>query len=295
MVLRCTMERTCTLYLALRKELGLSSSLIKNLKWKDALLVNGAPAHTDRLLQPGDEVSAIVEEEAEGYPAEPIPLSILYEDEAIIALDKPSGMLVHPSPCRNEGTLANGLLYYYRQTGQFCAIHPVSRLDRDTFGVVLLAKNAHIHAKFCQMHRDGLIRKTYEAAVFGTPADAAGVISLPIVKVGGGSLMRKVSPEGQSAVTEYRVLQQFSCTAHLQLHPITGRTHQLRLHCRESGFPILGDPQYCSDESLAFSGRFSLSTQQLCAASLEFCHPMTGERICIRSRQKVILPESDPD
>ena len=105
----------------------------------------------------------------EGFLPQTLPIDILYEDESLIALDKPAGQLVHPSPRKNDGTLANALLGYYAETNQPCGIHPVTRLDRDTFGVVLLAKNAHIHAKLCQMMKDGQIHKTYLAAVYGCP------------------------------------------------------------------------------------------------------------------------------
>lgn len=104
------------------------------------------------------------------YPAEDGPLSILYEDEAMLAVDKPQGMLVHPSFSRQTGTLANRLLGYYDRTGQACAVHPVSRLDRDTFGVVLLAKNAHAHALLIAAEK----HKTYHAAVRGVPHPPGG-------------------------------------------------------------------------------------------------------------------------
>lgn len=140
MQLRCTASREGKLESFLRRELSMSSSLVSRLKWQDALLVNGEAVHTNHPVHPGDAVAVRLEETVEGFEPEEMALSVLYEDEALIALDKPAGMLTHPSPSRNDGTLANGLLAYYRASGQKCGIHPVSRLDRDTFGVVLLAK-----------------------------------------------------------------------------------------------------------------------------------------------------------
>ena len=294
MELRCTAQRECRLLGILRRELQLSSGLIKRLKWQNALFVNGEPARTDRLIVPGDAVTVLLDEQQEGFPAEPLPLSILYEDEWLIALDKPPGQLVHPSPQRNEGTLANALLYHYETTGQRCGIHPVTRLDRDTFGVVLAAKSAYVHAKLCDMLRAGEIGKMYHAAVFGTPEQDSGVIELPVYKLGGGSLLRVVDARGQYAKTEYRVLQRCADTALLALHPITGRTHQLRLHCLASGFPILGDPQYCSSASKAYSDAAGLVSQQLCAVCLRLRHPMTDQLLLLQSRQRVILPEESP-
>ena len=127
--------------------------------------------------------------------------------------------------------------------------------------------------------------------MFGAPEADAGTIELPVYKLGGGSLLRAVDARGQQAVTEFSVQCRWAHTALLALHPVTGRTHQLRLHCMASGFPILGDPQYHSDASRAFSERFGICPQQLCAVRLEFCHPITGEAICIASKQRVRCPE----
>ena len=202
MLLRCTASREGKLNTFLRRELSMSSSLVSRLKWQNALLVNGAPAHTSHPVRTGDEVAVRLEETVEGFSPEEMPLSILYEDEALIALDKPAGLLTHPSPCRNDGTLANGLLAYYQKTGQRCGIHPVSRLDRDTFGVVLLAKNAYVHEKFRQLHQSGGIRKTYRACVYGVPDADCGTIDLPVFKLGGGSLLRivDVRPAGRHRI-----------------------------------------------------------------------------------------------
>ena len=118
------------------------------------------------------------------------------------------------------------------------------------------------------------------------------MIDLPVYKLGGGSLLRTVDARGQRAVTHYRVLVRRAHTALLELHPITGRTHQLRLHCMASGFPILGDPQYTSGASAAFSAAHAIAPQQLCAKSIAFTHPMTREQICIKSTQGVLFPDA---
>ena len=292
MLLCCTAAREGKLNTFLRRELALSSSLVSRLKWQGALLVNGESAHTDHIVCPGDTVCVRIEETVEGFEPEEMALHVLYEDEALIALDKPAGVLTHPSPCRNDGTLANGLLGYYQKTGQKCGIHPVSRLDRDTFGVVLFAKNAHVHEKFRQLHQDGGIRKTYHACVFGAPGSAQGTICLPVFKLGDGSLLRIVDARGQYALTEFAVLRRWAQTTLLRLHPVTGRTHQLRLHCLASGFPILGDPQYCTDASKSFSAERGIFPQQLCAVRLEFPHPLGGGTVSIESKQRVLCPEA---
>ena len=150
MVLHCTASRSCPLLSILRQELGLSSGLVKRLKYDGAFQVNGTVARTNHPVVPGDVITVTLQDTAPEYPAEDFPIQVLYEDEAILAVDKPSGLIIHPSAARNTGTLANRVLGYYRRTEQACAFHPLTRLDRDTFGVVLLAKNAHIHARLCQ-------------------------------------------------------------------------------------------------------------------------------------------------
>lgn len=168
MILEQTAARQTKLLSLLRREFGLSAGLVKRLKWQNALFVNGAPAHTDAPVTPGDRVRVVLEERTEGFEPEPLPLSILYEDECFLAVDKPSGMLVHPSPQKNSGTLANGVLYHLLERGEASGVHPVTRLDRDTFGVVILAKNANIHDRFCRMLRERQLEKTYLASVLAS-------------------------------------------------------------------------------------------------------------------------------
>lgn len=287
MILTHTALRDGELLSFLRGELSLSSGLVKRLKWRSAFFLDGKPVHTNARVRAGQVITARIEEAPEGFEPQTLPIDILYEDEAIIALDKPAGQLVHPSPQKNDGTLANALLGYYAETNQPCGIHPVTRLDRDTFGVVLLAKNAHVHAALCRMHKEGQIQKTYLAAVCGCPKKSAGEISLPVYKLGNGSLLRIVDPRGKRAVSRYRVMEKDEETAILALTPVTGRTHQLRLHCKMAGFPILGDPQYFSPQSMLLSSQRGLFTQQLCAAELLFPHPLTGESVVIRTKKTV--------
>ena len=291
MVLTHRAEREGKLLTFLRRELALSSSLVKRLKWQNAFLVNERPVHTDHKVLAGDVITVLLDEAQPEFPPEEGELHILYEDDALLAVDKPAGLLMHPSFYRDTGTLANRLAAYYLKTGQPCAVHPVSRLDRDTFGVVLLAKNAHIHAKMMALLQARQVKKTYEALVFGCPTADSGVWTFPIAKKGGGSLLREVRPDGQEAETVFQVVTRYDACTHLRLSPITGRTHQLRVHCAHIGCPILGDPQYGTAESLALSERFSLPHQQLCAVELTFPHPLTGEQIRLQSEQRIIVPK----
>ena len=284
MELRITARRAGRLSSFLRGELEMSTGLMNRLKWGDAIRVNGIPQHTDFPVQPGDVITVALEEETPEYPAEEGPLTILFEDDWLLAVDKPAGLLIHPSRAKNSGTLANFVAGYYQKTGQKCAFHPLTRLDRDTFGIVLLAKNSHIHA-LLQREKP---KKTYHALVYGGPAEETGTVTAAISRCPLPSLLRKIDPNGKPCLTEYRVLERSNSTSKLELHPVTGRTHQLRLHCAYLGCPILGDPQYGTEESTAYSARLGIQTQLLCAKRLEFTHPLTGERITLDSKMTIL-------
>ena len=265
----------------LRGEMEMSTGLMNKLKWGDSIQVNGAPQHTDFPVKPGDRITVNLNEPEPQYPAEDGELTILWEDDHLLAVDKPSGMLIHPSHSCNSGTLANFVLGYYHRTGQKCAFHPITRLDRDTFGIVLLAKNAHVHARMSDLHSQGQLQKCYHALVLGTPEPAEGLIDAPIERLPLPSLLRKISPKGKPSQTRYRLLERLDGFSKLALWPITGRTHQLRLHCAHIGCPILGDPQYGGEAALA---AVSVPGQRLCAKSLRFRHPITGEEIYLESK-----------
>lgn len=267
----------------LREEMGLSAGLMNRLKWTGALKVNGQSVHTDFPVRLGDTVTAVLEEESPDYPAEDLPLTVLYEDDFLLAVDKPQGMLIHPSAARNTGTLANAVAGYYARTGSPGAFHPLTRLDRDTFGIVLVAKNGYA----CALLQQARPRKTYHALTLGGPEDDSGIIDAPIARKPLPSLLREVSPDGKPSRTEYRVLDRGENLCRLALTPVTGRTHQLRLHCAYAGFPIVGDPQYGNEGSLAWAERLGVTGQQLCAKRLEFTHPVTGQALTLESGMDV--------
>ena len=283
MELTYTADREGRLSSFLRGEMKLSGSLMNKLKWGDAIKVNGKPEHTNYPCAAGDVITVNLEEPRPLYEPEEGPLSILYEDEWLLAADKPAGVLIHPSRARNSGTLANYVMGYYKKTGQNSLFHPLTRLDRDTFGVVLLAKNAYTHTLLQQIP----VEKTYHALTLGVPAEDKGTIDLPIARKPLPSLLREVSPDGKPSLTEYRVLECRGNFAKLALRPVTGRTHQLRIHCAACGFPILGDPQYGSSACGEISRQMGLFSQMLCAWKLKLLHPITGEPLNIISRMDV--------
>lgn len=278
MELKHTASREGRLSSFLREEMKMSARLMNRLKWQDKIFVNGKPEHTDFSVKIGDVITAALDEETPEYPPEDGELTILYEDEHLLAVDKPAGMLIHPSRSRFDGTLANLVAGYYQKTGQKSAFHPVTRLDRDTFGIVLLTKNSYMHA----LMQETPLQKTYHALTYGGPGQEKGIIDAPIARKPLPSLLREVREDGKPSMTEYRVLERRNELCKLQLRPITGRTHQLRVHCAYLGFPIIGDPQYGSGES-----RLGLESQMLCAKRLEFVHPITGKKMTLESKMDV--------
>ena len=275
MELRCIALRDGRLSTFLKQEMKMSTGLVNRLKWQEKICVNGIPQHNDYAVKTGDVITAMLDDEEPNYPPQHGEITILYEDQHLMAVDKPAGMLIHPSHSKNEDTLANYVLGYFVRTGQKCAFHPVTRLDRDTFGIVLLTKNSHIHALMQQTE----LKKTYHALVSGGPEEASGIIDAPIARKPLPSLLREVRADGKNCVTEFLVLERFDDYTKLALRPVTGRTHQLRVHCAHKGYPILGDPQYGNG-----SADFGLTHQLLCAKRLEFAHPVTGETLILESK-----------
>ena len=251
----------------------MSAGLMNRLKWGDAITVNGIPCHTDYAVAPGDRIRVRLEEPPAEYPAETGALTILYEDDYILIVDKPAGMLIHPSRSQFSGTLANRVLGHYRATGQDSAFHPVTRLDRDTFGIVLLAKNSHVHSLLQQTS----IRKTYHALTFGGPAEERGVIDAPIGKEDAASIKRLIRDDGKPSVTHYEVLEETVKRSLVKLRLETGRTHQIRVHMAHLGCPVCGDFLY-GTELPELPGRFALHSHEL-----TLTHPLTMEGLHIVS------------
>jgi 23S rRNA pseudouridine1911/1915/1917 synthase len=287
MELTCVATREGRLSSFLKGELKMSTGLMNKLKWGDGIRVNGTPQHTDFAVQPGDTVTVRLDEPPIEYPAEQGEMTVLYEDDHILLVDKPAGMLIHPSRSQNTDTLANLVAGYYEKTGQKCAFHPMTRLDRDTFGIVLLAKHSHAHS----LLQAGSLQKTYHALTLGGPEADSGIIDAPIARRPLPSLLRYVNREGKPSMTQYRVLERQEKLCKLELRPITGRTHQLRVHCAHMGFPILGDPQYGTEEAIVLSEKLGLTGQLLCAKTLEFHHPITDQPLRVESRLEVNIWE----
>ena len=235
---------------------GFSNNQIKRLKsLDDGILLNGQRVTVRRLLSTGDTLSLRLEDD-DGNPAlvpTEMPLSILYEDENIIALDKPAGMPTHPSHGHFEDTLANGLAFLFEKRGEPFVFRAVNRLDRGTSGIVLVAKNSKAAADLSGLMKAGRIKKTYVALVNGAMS-GSGVIDRPIRRQTESIITREVCDidlaGAKRAVSEYRVISSGGGWSFVELNPVTGRTHQLRVHLSSVGHPIAGDGLYGTAETV---------------------------------------------
>lgn len=271
------------IYGILRGELKLSAAIIRRLKNARAIFLNGERAYATVRVRPGDRVECEIlsaEREADLVP-EDGEITVLAETPEFIAVDKPAGMIVHPSCARPTGTLANYTAGYFRASGQDCACHVVGRLDRDTSGIVIFAKSAHWKTILCEeLRRDDAV-KEYAAAVFGRMPERAGIIDLPIRRAEPQMMRRIVSEDGKRAVTEYEVTAEGERTQLVRFRLKTGRTHQIRVHSSFLGAPLLGDRLYGTPESIAFSEEKGIAGHLLRCERIGFT--FLGEKIEIKA------------
>mgnify|MGYP001851622113 FL=1 len=256
---------------------GFSRHILSAMKTdKDAILLNGLHAGGRTLLREGDLLRIHVPETESGENIVPVPirLSILYEDQDMLVVNKPADMPVHPSYGNYENTLANGVSAYFQANGINCPFRCINRLDRDTSGALILAKNALSASILSAQMKNRLIRRTYLAVVKGI-APEKGTVSAPISRVSSSVIKRQVDfAEGDPAVTHFERLAVSHDHSLLEIHLETGRTHQIRVHMGYLGYPLPADYLYYPDYS-----RFS--RQPLHSFQLIFSRPVTGGSLCI--------------
>lgn len=257
--------------------LKLSSTLLRRLKVAEGIHVNGTHVWTNHVVGPGDEIVLVLPgRDAPNVDPEPVPLAIVHEDDDVIVLDKPPGVVVHPTKGCYHGTLANGLAFYFREKGLPQRIHPVHRIDKDTSGLVVFARHPLAHLRLAEQLERHKIDRLYVALVWGDVVEERGVVDRPIALVEGHPVARRVHESGQAAVTEYEVAGRYRDRAGealtlLRLTLRTGRTHQIRVHMASLSHPLMGDDLY------APSLPPLLPRQALHAATLAFEHPRSGE------------------
>ena len=252
-----------------------SRVFIKKMIEAGRVKVNGRQEKVRYKVVAGDHIEADIDEEAfapKDVPAEKMELNVFYEDENLAVINKPAGLTVHPASGSQSGTLVNGLMYHYKELSDINgAVRPgiVHRLDRDTSGLILIAKTNVAHARLGRQFEKHTIIKRYVARVQGKVEFDQGVIDVPLERHKKYHDQRQVAKEGtgKSAVTMYEVLKRSPHSTLVALYPQTGRTHQLRVHMKHLGHPILGDEKYGRKESFP---RLALHAQ-----SIAFTHPIT--------------------
>lgn len=262
------------------RRLGYSRQNLTELKkMPDSIQVNGLNCILKKTLSPGDELTVRIQEteSSEKIPAVHIPLRIIYEDEDILVVDKPAGLPMHPSMKNYHYSLANGLVWYYQQQKESFVFRCANRLDRDTSGLTVVAKHmlsANILSGMGYRHE---IEREYLAIVRGNVFPPSGTIDAPLSRMEGSIIERKVDFEhGERALTHYRVVEEKNGHSLVSLRLETGRTHQIRIHLKYLGFPLVGDYLYNPDMEY-------ISRQALHSCRLRFVHPITKERMTFRA------------
>lgn len=257
----------------LRGTLRLSYSLVQSLKWRSgAIRVNGESATVARIVRFGDEITVNITDNGEISPhivPVAVPLDILYEDEDLLILNKSAGMAVHSAAATEETVTVAGAVAHYLGGAPF---HPVNRLDKGVSGIMTVAKTGHVHDLCMRILHTDSFRREYRGVCHGCPQPLQGEITLPIGRDEASLFRRRIDPHGQEAKTCYKVLKRGDLSL-LLLRPMTGRTHQLRLHCAALGCPLAGDWLYGAEEP-GLIPRPALHSYELWLH-----HPLTGAEI----------------
>lgn len=255
----------------LRRECGLSWRMVVRLRHPPGrITVDGVLRRTVDPVRAGETVVLTLPADTLRIEPTALPIAVVYEDESLLVADKPPAIAVHPSAGRPEPTLANAVVAHYAAAGVTCSFRPVNRLDRNTSGLLLAAKNAHVAYALTRKPE-----KEYLAVVCGT-LTGEGTVDQPIRLREGSFIAREVGEGGKPSVTHYTVLSTGDGCSLLRLRLETGRTHQIRVHMAWLGYPLAGDDLYGGDTA-------DIGRQALHCARMQFCHPLSGEPLDLRA------------
>ncbi|MGP4041156.1 RluA family pseudouridine synthase [Gracilibacillus sp. D59] len=254
---------------------GISRRILTAIKFEGGkLLVNNSNVTVRHQLSESDVVEVVFppEKRSELLVPEPIPIDIVYEDDDVLVLNKAPHMATIPSYHHPSHTLANGIIYHYNQQHIPYTVHVVTRLDRDTSGLLLIAKHRYSHSILFQDQHNATVNRRYQAIVAGQLTEKKGVLAYPIDRAPNSIIERMVSSTGKKAVTHYQVKEELEDTSLVEIRLETGRTHQIRVHFSSIGHPLIGDSLYDGDTT-------KLQRQALHCHKLAFNHPLTKERM----------------
>lgn len=280
-------ENNKTVEQILKRQFGFSAKLMINLKLNGRLRINGKICRSVDTVVCGDIITADVSENSisKGIVPTNMPIDVLYEDDYIIVINKPNGLPVHPSLGNYDRTLANGIMYYWSQKGEYHNYHIVNRLDKDTSGLCVIAKNRFAHGVLSEQIKTKVFRRTYTAIVHGNIAVKTGSIEIPIRRDNVSIIKRVAASDGKYAKTNYKTIANTNDGKYtvLEIELETGRTHQIRVHFSHIRHPLVGDWLYGNgDEERQIIKRHALH-----ADKISFIHPATKKEMFFKS----ILPD----
>lgn len=253
----------------------LSSRLVRSAAREQRVKVNNTVVRMNYVLKLGDIIEIqLNKEESQNIEPQPMDIDIVYEDSDILVVNKPPFMVVHPTKSYPENTLANGVLHYFKTSGQNCIVRLVSRLDMNTSGLIIIAKNQFSHMALAREMAKADFEKSYLAIVHGNLSEKKGTIDKPIFRPTEDSIKRTVDERGQRSITHFEVIESLKDADLVKLTLETGRTHQIRVHLSHLGNPIFGDNLYCDINDDIYINR-----QALHAYKLSFPNPRTGKKI----------------
>lgn len=265
----------------LKEKLRVSGRMIQRLTRGKGLIVNKKPPFLKKKVKVGDRIKVRVGDGRAEPPLQPVhlPLEVLFEDDALMVVNKPAGLMVHPVKQGQNQTLAHGIAYHRMEQGKSGVVRPVHRLDKDTSGTILFAGNGYIHKLLDQQIREREISRTYLAIVqgkWGEPGDQ-GTIHVPIARDPSHPVRRMVKVGGEEAITHYIIREVFPQATLVEAKLETGRTHQIRVHFSHMGHPLLGDSLYGGPTGK----EAGITRQALHGHHISFRHPVTGEVMVI--------------
>ena len=258
----------------LKNYFGISSRLLLKLKKNNSVYLNNSICTLNDLVSVGDTVSFCLsyEEDNSNIVATNIPLNIVYEDECLLIINKPPNIAIHPSMLHYDNSLSNGVKYYFNLIGLHKKIRPVNRLDRNTSGLVVFAKNEYVQEFLIKEMQSKTFSKEYLAILEGTLDKKQGTINAPIARKKDSIIERCIDNSGDNSITHYKVLKEFGNFSLVNFKLETGRTHQIRVHSSYIGHPILGDDLYGNKSNL-------INRQALHSYKISFIHPKTREKL----------------
>lgn len=266
----------------LKTEMGLSTRLIRSASIDRRIFVNDEPVKMNRVLMSGETIKIdLAKDESQDIAPEKMDIEIIYEDEDILVVNKKPYMVVHPTKSYQSGTLANGVINYFQETNQNCIVRLVSRLDMNTSGLIIIAKNQYSHGMLSKEMSANNVGKRYLAIVHGILENESATIDKPIYRPEGTEFgtRRIIDERGQRSITHYKVVEKFKDSTLVECKLETGRTHQIRVHLSSIGHPIYGDVLYGhGDNEMDLIKR-----QALHAYALDFKSPRTGEVLSLKS------------